>query len=306
MVQPLGPTPNRGDGRLEPYLRVQLARERGRELLHSLAERDERRRRLLARLLSLLLFPTAAHERLEHRSVVPLEAIEPGQRVADRELLGVARVHAGDVGVGDVVEHFLIEAPPHEPRDALLHRRIELIHQRLAEDRELGALGQEPGGEDLGGRHRKGNELVPLHDEPLPRRRRRGDDAALETEVREERGDFGRGCGQGVGAEVGEVAVVLLGADHAAEPVARLVEDDAYTSLLQSVGGGETSESSADDGYRCHADDNAASSAPSSSSPCAAEVKAASKAEGARYMPASSIAWKNAAYAERSLRLASA
>ena len=65
---------------------------------------------------------------------------------------------------------------------------------------------------------------------------------------------LGRGRGEGVGAEVGEVAVVLFGADDAAEPVARLVEDDADASLLQSVGGGETGESSADDGYRCHAD----------------------------------------------------
>ena len=65
--------------------------------------------------------------------------------------------------------NLLVEASAHEARDALLHRRVALLHQRLAEHRELGGIGKEPAGEDLGRRHRQADELVPADDVPVAR-----------------------------------------------------------------------------------------------------------------------------------------
>ena len=195
---------------------MQLAREREGQLLHPLPEGDQRCGRVLAALLRLLPSPAAARERLDHRPVTTLQSVQPGQRVPHRELFRVAGVDTGDEGVGHVVQHFLIEAPPHEPRDALLHRRVALLHQRLAEHRELGAVGQEPGREDFGGDIGRGTSLFLR----TTKRFRAAGDAGTTLDVRpilsSERLNRGRRRGEGVGAQVGQVAIRPLGDDLAA------------------------------------------------------------------------------------------
>ena len=224
---PLFAEPDLGNRRPETHLGVQLAAERLGELLHSLAERDQRRRLFLAALaLPLLRAAPLSGERLDYRPVAPLEPVEPRQRVADRELLRVAGEDAGHERIGDVVEHLLVEAPPDEPRDAFLHGRVVVFQQRLSEHRELGGVGEKTRGEDLGRRHRDGDEPVLPHHEAAVRRGRRAHQIRLETELGDQRPQLGRRRRDGVGAEVGEVALAPLGADDATEPVARLVDDD--------------------------------------------------------------------------------
>ena len=78
------------------------------------------------------------------------------------------------------------------------------------------------------------------------------------------------------------VCDAVLNALRAAHPLARLVHHHPDAALLQAVGRAQPRDSAADDRYRAHAEPRAASKAASSASPCAAEVNAASNAEGAR------------------------
>ena len=133
-VHPLGPERSWVDRRREPDLGVELARERVGQLLQAVAERDHAAGHRRARRVGVPL-PRAHHaaERLDDRAVGALEPVQLRQRVPDRELLGVAGVDAGDERVGDVVQDFLVEPAADEGRDALLHRRVAGVDQRLAE-----------------------------------------------------------------------------------------------------------------------------------------------------------------------------
>ena len=274
--------PKLRDGRAQPDLRVELPGERVGQFLQSVPERDQPAGH--TRLAVLLAFPRSEHapERLDHRAMRSLEAVQLRQRMPHRELLRVAGEDAGDERIGDVVEDFLIEPAPNEGRDALLGRRVARVDERLAEDGELGAVREQTGREDLLRRHRQRQELLLLDDVTVARGRGGREDAGFEAQLGQEGREGRRGRSQRVGAELRQIALAAVGPDRPADAIAGLVHHHPNAALLQSIGGGEAGDAAADDRYRAHAEPSAASNAASSASPCAAEVNAASKADGAR------------------------
>ena len=224
----------------------------------------------------------------------PLHPVQSGQRVAHRELLRVAGEDAAHERIRHVVQHLLIEPAPHESGYALLDQGVAGIHQGLPEDGELGAVRQQAGREQVLRGDREGQQLLLPDDVAVPRHRRRRHDARLQPELDQHGPERRLRGGHRVGTQLGQIALAALGPHHPADPFGGLVDDDPLATLLEAIGRGETSEPPADDRYRAHAEPRAASNAASSVSPCTAEVNAASKAEGARYTPPSSMAWKNA------------
>src|SRR4051794_8837111 len=92
--------------------------------------------------------------------------MELGQRMANRQLLRIAGKGPGDEGAHDVVQNLLVKTSAHESGDALVHRGVASLDQGLAEYRQLGGVGKEPGGEQLGRSERQADQLAPADDVP--------------------------------------------------------------------------------------------------------------------------------------------
>ena len=138
---PLGAAPDLGNRCLESDLGVEAAGQRVGQLLQTTREGDlvpRHRRR------SRLAGPGQLPECLHHRAVAALQTVQPGEGVPERELLRITGEGARDERVGDVVHHFLIEPAAEEAGDAFLHRRVARLLQRLPEDRQLGAVREQP------------------------------------------------------------------------------------------------------------------------------------------------------------------
>jgi hypothetical protein len=211
-----------------------------------------------------------------------LQRVDLGQGVTYRELFRISGEDPRHERVGDVVEHFLIEPPADESGHALLDRILTGVHQRLAEDGQLGAVREKTRGEELGRRHRKRDQLAPAHDVPGPRIGGGGHQPRFETELREQRPDRRGRSGKGGRPQLGQVAVAPFGQYDAAAAAVALVHDDSRAQPLEAMGRHEPGDPGADDRYRCHAPASAFPSSSSSASPWAEEVNAASKAEGGR------------------------
>jgi hypothetical protein len=165
---PFGSRAELRDRGLEPDLGVELARERVGELLQAGTERDHPAGHRRSRRVGVTL--SRAHhaaERLDDRAVGALEPVQLRERMANRELLGIAGVDAGDERVRNVVHDLLVEPAADEGGDALLDRGVAAVDERLTEYRQLGPVGEQPRREEVLGRHRERQQPVLANDVAL-------------------------------------------------------------------------------------------------------------------------------------------
>ncbi len=216
------------------------------QALHAIAE-GKHRRRLLRLLRIAFAFGCAQDLAADEAAVLALDLDQPWESGRHAEPLRVSGIDAGDEGIDGVVEKLRSEAPAHELGDGLVGVRRRAAHERLAQQRQLGAPGEQMGGEKRGRRQRHRYQPSAAQHEALLRRRTGVDALPGDAGFIDEAADQRRGFERAVGAGLGEAAVVAPAADGAARPRRGLDHDHLAAAASQARSRGQAGDAGADD-----------------------------------------------------------